>query len=89
MTVPSSMLSRVGRSVVRYYTALKINAAAATIALPYEKPADRNPVVRASRHATAQGFDRRELIERGGRTWVITMPAAAGKLDSRHPMSPN
>lgn len=68
------MLSKIGRSVVRYYAAVRISAGAAVTILPFDLPRDRTPIVRAAGSVLSDGFDRREVIEHAGRRFVVTLP---------------
>lgn len=68
------MMSRVRRAALRYYAALRISAAAATLTLPDEPRADKPPVVRHWQARLIGGFDQRETIERYGKSYVVTLP---------------
>ena len=83
------MLARVGRSMVRYYAAMRISAGAAVTLLPVDPPRDRTPIVRASDNELPDGFDRREVIVRSGRRYVVTLPADAAKPGPSRQILPN
>jgi len=84
-----SKLASASQAVVRYYTALRISAAAATGFLSVEDRPASAPIVRQSNMVDADGFDRRELIERGGRTHVVVVPAAPETMTAARPFSMN
>jgi hypothetical protein len=83
------MLSKVGCTVVRYYMAIRISAGAAVVWLPDNFPPDRTPIVRTSDHALPDGFDRREIIIRSGRQYVVTLAGRASGLGRSQQILPN
>lgn len=70
---PRGAFHRCAVMVIRYYAALRISAAAATALLPVDLRLDRPPIVRQSHNTPPGEFDRRELIQRRGQTFVITV----------------
>jgi hypothetical protein len=83
------MFSKVGQSLVRYYAAVRISAVAAVTWLPDDLPRDRIPIIRTSDHELPDGFDRREIILRAGRQYVVTLPEQATKLGPSRQILPN
>jgi hypothetical protein len=70
------MMYRAARTLVQYYAALRLSAAAATLVLPAEAR-DRPPVVRYTDQRLPRGFDRREVIFDGSQTLIVTLATAA------------
>lgn len=72
--VEASMLAQFSRTLVQYYTALRLSAGAALSVFPFETPVSRAPIVRAAETTGPAGFDRREIIVVADRVSVVTMP---------------
>ena len=69
------MGSRLARSVVEYYVALRISASAATAYWPLSQPREPQPIVRVAQAISATSFDPREAFTASdGGVCVITLP---------------
>jgi hypothetical protein len=73
--VARAALSRAAIAIVRYYAALRLSAGAATALLPLDMQPARPPIIRASRNRVQGGFDRREIVYRSGKPFIVTVDA--------------
>jgi|CXWK01.1.fsa_nt_gi hypothetical protein len=69
----SGLTRRMSRSLLRYYAALRLAAGSMLDIVPDGAVADAPPIVRRSENELPSGFDRRELIQVGGITHVVTL----------------
>lgn len=87
--VGAEVMSRFSRTLVQYYTALRLSAGAAMLVLPFETPSPRVPIVRAADTVGPAGFDRREVIVQSGRICVVTLPLTPQRASSQPPIGLN
>lgn len=73
--------------LLRYYAALRLAAGSMLDIVPAGIISEVPPIVRRSANELSSGFDRRELVEVGGRTHVITLGGVSGRRDAD--FSPN